>query len=434
MAKIKLTKKQTKALDLLDTHNEVIFGGGAGGAKSFLGCLWISLNCIKYPSTRWVIGRSKLKSLKETTLNTWFEVQKHLGIDSSKFKYNSQDGTITYFNGSVIILKDLFLYPSDPNFDSLGSLEITGAFVDECNQVVYKAWQILGSRIRYKLNEYNLKPTMLGTCNPSKGWVYTNFYKASKDGSIRKDRAFLQSLATDNDNLPNSYIEALKNLDMVSRERLLLGNWEYDDDPAKLIEYEKILDLYTNDYVSEGSMYIVADIATRGSDKFVVGVWSGFRLIKIFTEDKSTGKGIIEKMQSLANEYQVPNSNIVYDADGVGSALSGFIANTHEFKNGSKAKNGENYNNLKSQCYFKLSEMINEGKIYIGDKTEKETLTEELEYVKRDNVDKDGKLSIMPKDKVKEFLGRSPDMSDMLMMRMYFEVQGKVETFNPSFF
>jgi phage I-like protein len=40
-------------------------------------------------------------------------------------------------------------------------------------------------------------------------------------------------------------------------------------------------------------------------------------------------------------------------------------------------------------------------------------------------MDKDGKKQIMPKDKVKEVIGRSPDFSDTLMMRMYFEYAPK---------
>jgi len=47
-------------------------------------------------------------------------------------------------------------------------------------------------------------------------------------------------------------------------------------------------------------------------------------------------------------------------------------------------------------------------------------MTKELEQVKRDKIDSDGKLQIIPKDKVKELIGRSPDYSDALMMRMYF--------------
>ena len=38
---IKLTTKQTTCLDALEDPNstEILFGGGAGGAKSFIGCL-----------------------------------------------------------------------------------------------------------------------------------------------------------------------------------------------------------------------------------------------------------------------------------------------------------------------------------------------------------------------------------------------------------
>jgi len=434
--KITLLPKQTQALDVLDDEKttECIFGGSAGSAKSFLGCVWVVRNCFQYPETRWVIGRSKLKNLRQTTLQTLFEVLKMMEISSDNWNFNQQDNEIRFINGSVILLKDLFLYPSDPNFDSLGSLEITGAFVDECNQITYKAWQILRSRIRYKLKEYNLIPKMLGTCNPSKNWVYSNFYKADREGEIREDRCFIQALTRDNPHLHESYIQSLMSLDKNSRERLLFGNWEYDDDPAKLCEYDKILDLWSNDFVQGGQKYITADIAGRGSDKFRVYVWDGFKVIHIYSESKSTGLGIINKINELASRFKVPNSNIVYDGDGVGMGLSGHIARAHEFINGSKPKNRENYNNLKSQCYFKLAEAINNAEIYIIPTEDKEAIIEELEQVKRDNVDKDGKLSILPKDKVKEVLGRSPDHSDTLMMRFYFEVSAQVQGFNADFF
>jgi hypothetical protein len=53
----------------------------------------------------------------------------------------------------------------------------------------------------------------------------------------------------------------------------------------------------------------------------------------------------------------------------------------------------------------------------------KERIIEELEVVKQDKIDADGKKCVIKKDKVKELIGRSPDLSDMIMMRMYFELQ-----------
>jgi hypothetical protein len=41
--------------------------------------------------------------------------------------------------------------------------------------------------------------------------------------------------------------------------------------------------------------------------------------------------------------------------------------------------------------------------------------------VKQKSVDNDMKKGVIPKDKVKAAIGRSPDFSDCLAMRMFFE-------------
>ena len=227
---MKLTVKQTKAFDFLTepeyVHiSEVLYGGAAGGGKSMLGVLWLTNQALAYPSTRWVIGRNSLKTLKETTLNSFFDLTRKLGV---VYRYVENKG-IFFPNGSEILLKDLAFYPSDPNYDELGSLEITGAFVDECNQITKKCWNILKSRIRYKLDEYGLTPKIMGSCNPARNWVYDEFYLPDKEERIAPYRAFIQALVTDNPFISKHYIENLERLDEVSRERLLKGNWDYLD-------------------------------------------------------------------------------------------------------------------------------------------------------------------------------------------------------------
>jgi hypothetical protein len=424
---MKLISKQENAVYYLKDNEtkEIVYGGAAGGGKSALGILWLIEQSQKYPGTRWLMGRAKLKALKETTLNTFFELTTKLEI-SNQFNYNSQSGVITWNNKSEILLKDLFLYPADPNFDSLGSLEITGAFVDECNQISHKAWQILKSRIRYKLNEYNLQPKMLGTCNPSKNWVYNQFYIKQKNGKIESDKKFIQALPQDNPHLPASYLESLLSLDENSKQRLYYGNWEYDNDPAKLIDYDKIQNVFTNEFVEGGEMYISADIARFGSDKMVICVWSGFRVVDIISLNKSSIVEIAQLIRELANKYKVTMSKIIIDEDGVGGGVVDMLRGCKGFINNSKPLLVENqivqYQNLKTQCYFKLAELIQGDQIYIKcqEQTIIDDITKELEMVKRDKIDSDGKLRIISKETVKQSIGRSPDYSDALMMRMYF--------------
>lgn len=424
---MKLISKQENAVYYLKDNQtkEIVYGGAAGGGKSALGILWLIEQSQRYPGTRWLMGRAKLKALKETTLNTFFELTTKLEL-SNQYHYNSQSGVITWNNKSEILLKDLFLYPADPNFDSLGSLEITGAFVDECNQISHKAWQILKSRIRYKLNEYNLQPKMLGTCNPSKNWVYNQFYIKQKNGTIETDKKFIQALPQDNPHLPASYLESLLSLDENSKQRLYYGNWEYDNDPSKLIDFDKIQNVFTNKFVEGGKMYISADVARFGSDKMVICVWSGFKVIEIVSLNKSSIVEIAQLIRELATKYQVPMSNVIIDEDGVGGGVVDMLKGCKGFVNNSRALLVENqvvqYQNLKTQCYFKLAELIQSDKIFINCKEQTiiDEITKELEMVKRDKIDSDGKLQIISKETVKASIGRSPDYSDALMMRMYF--------------
>jgi hypothetical protein len=424
---MKLLEKQENAVFFLKDNqtNEVIYGGAAGGGKSALGCSWLIEQCQAFPESRWLMGRSKLKTLKETTLNTFFQLATKFGI-SDQYRYNDQKSIIYWNNGSEILLKDLFRYPSDPEFDSLGSLEITGAFVDECNQIESKAFKVVRSRCRYLLNEYKKIPKVLGTCNPSKNWVYKDFYKPFRDGNLLTNRAFIQALPTDNPHLPKSYLQSLLSLDENSIQRLYYGNWEYDDDPSKLIEYDRILDCFTNDFVESGEKFITGDIARQGKDKSVVGVWSGWRLEQIHVWPKNTIDGISREIDNLALINSIPKSNIIVDEDGVGGGVvdilkcKGFVNNSTPLDDPNQRVK-ENYNNLKSQCYFGISKKINATEVYICSTQWDNLIVQELEQVKRHNADKDGKLQLIPKEMFKEVLGRSPDFSDMIAMRKWFD-------------
>ena len=424
---MELLSKQNIAVYYLKdkTTTEILYGGAAGGGKSALGCLWLIEGCQNYPGSRWLMGRSKLKALKETTLNTFFELSSTLGINS-QWKYNSQSGIIYFYNGSQIILKDLFLYPSDANFDSLGSLEITGAFIDECNQVVLKAWQVVKSRIRYKLQEFDLIPKIFGSCNPAKNWTYKLFYRPNKTGEIVSYRKFIQSLPKDNPFLPKSYIESLNQLDEVSRQRLLLGNWEYDDDKAALISYDAIMDYWNGKHITPGEKaYLTIDVARKGKDKTVFRVWKGFVIVKRVELGKSLINEVVNKAQELQREYQITNSNTIADEDGVGGGVVDYLG-CIGFVNNSKPALGENYDNLKSQCSIKMAKRIEAREVVevCAEALIIDIVSEEMEQVKLKDIDKDGKLSLMPKDKVKGLIGRSPDDWDSIMMREYFELFG----------
>ena len=430
-----LAKQQEAYYFLKDSHTKTVaFGGGAGGGKSWLGCEWLLLSAYYLPGSRWFIGRNNLTDTRQSVAITWGKVCKAHGFTG--YKVNNDGIQVTSHTGEVseVIFLDLSFYPyKDPLFERLGSKEFTGGWIEEAGEVHQLAYDVLKTRVGRHLNrEYGIIPKILITFNPKKNWLYSDIYKPWREGKLTKDVAFVQALVTDNKYQTPEYIENLQNIkDKATRERLLFGNWEYDDDPDALIAYDAIIDAFNNNHVAATSpRYITADIAMQGSDYFRVGVWCGFVLVDHASMAKSGGAEILQTIEKLLRKHQVRPGNIVYDSDGVGAFLGGqggFISNAKPFNNGARpiGDDDKNYQNLKTQCYYYLAEKINAGELWlksITSETDKEQIIAELEQVKSYNSDKDGRLQILPKDQVKQHIGRSPDWADMLMMRMFMEL------------
>lgn len=435
---IKPTFKQYEAWKALSADNPCkypVFGGGAGGGKSWVGCEWLLTNCYFYPGYKGFIGREELGRLKKSTYVTFHKVCKFHNIPKDDWKFNGQDNYIEFTNGSRIDLLDLAYKPSDPMYERYGSTEYSSGWIEEAGEVNFLAFDVLKTRIGRHLNrEMKIPIKMFITCNPKKNWLYRDVYRPWRDGELDEEFVFIQSLYKDNPYTAVEYGDQLKSIkDRATKERLMYGNWEYDDDPATLIEYEAILDTFTNTVEEEG-VYMTVDVARYGQDKTVFKLWSGFNNFITFVHSKQGVDVTSEKLKQYAKEYRIPFSHIVVDEDGVGGGVvdnvrgvKGFINNARPILTKEQEREGVqiNYQNLKTQCYYMLAEKINNHEIAIKEENEdiKAEIIEELEQVKGKDTDKDGKLKLVGKDEVKELIGRSPDQSDALMMRMFFELQ-----------
>jgi hypothetical protein len=416
--------RQSEALKFLSVDSDVetiLYGGAAGGGKTMLGCMWQILRRLKYPGTRSLIGRAKLDTLKKTTMATFFQVANEIGLKAGEdFIYNQQSHIIKFSNGSEIILADLFLYPSDPMMTDLGGLEVTDVFIDEATEITEKAYSIVSSRIRYKLNEFGLKPKILLTCNPSKGWIYNQFYLPYKNQNLPEHRAFVQALPGDNIHLPDSYVTSLSRLPEADRKRLLEGDWEFDNSSDRLYMYDELMRCF-REPMNVGEGYITADIARLGKDRTVLCVWKGLSCIDIVVLRQKRQDEVKAEIQRLMNQHGIRLSNVLADADGVGGGLVDSLR-CREFINGSKAVRGTQYMNLKADCYFRLGELIDKNEITLPIKWQ-EDIVKELELVRRVDPDKEGKLRVTSKDTISQRTGGiSPDIADAIMMRAFFEL------------
>lgn len=425
--------KQTQAAKLWKENPEVIdivYGGSKGSGKSFLGCSLIFADALVYSGTHYFIARKQLTDIRKFTVPSIIEVFGILGITPKYYKYNSKDNYFQLYNGSKVYLLDAKFLPSDPLYYRFGSMQITRGWIEEAGEFEEEAKNNLAASIgRMKNEEYNLPGKLLQTCNPAKNYLYHDYYKKFKTKQLEPWKAFIQAMPSDNKKLDKGYLENLnRTLNTAQKERLLYGNWEYDDDPNTLINYEAILGLFTNIQVPAGvQKYITADVARLGADKTVIAVWQGWVVIELVEIAKSRITTVQETINALRIKHNIPAKNCVADEDGIGG---GVVDNCHikGFVNNSRALNNENYTNLKTQCYYKLAEKISEGKMYIKapiSAKQKESIIQELEQVKSKNQDSDGRLQIISKTEVKEKIGHSPDYSDALAMRMYFELAPK---------
>lgn len=434
---ISLTKKQKEALDYLNSSEciQVLYGGGARSGKSWLGCLWIVLNCLSKEQSAYLIGRQSLKALKRTTLRTFNKVLAYLNLESDvDYKYNAMDNLFQFQNGSVVFLSELADIPSDPMYDRLGSFDLTACWIDEAQQVHSEARDTLLTRLSLTSGpSWHSHPKILLTCNPKRNWLYNEFIKPYQSGTLSDEKVFIRALYTDNiyinrDQYRDTVLATNNNIKI---QRLLHGSWEYDDSENNLFDYDSILQIFEPKDVRKGTYFISVDIAFHGSDLFVVVLWDGLQVIRLMTYSKTDSKEVVQIIQSLIDQYRVPERNMIYDADGIGSFMYPFFPNAFGFNNNKPSTT--NYKNVKTQCYYKLAEVIKENKISISPSSKyKDQIISELNAIKRDKIDSDGKLQIISKREIKRTLGHSPDIADALMLRMAFYIdEEKYENYVP---
>lgn len=219
----------------------ILAGGAAGGGKSFLGCSWVGMMCIQFAGIRAVIARKTLTSLTDSTWKTLLEVLDGWGlIKDINYKTNDKTGTLTLWNGSTILKKELEWRPSDAKYERLGSSEYTIAFIDEVSEVAQKGVEVLMSRLRYKVTETMFVPKMLMSTNPSDNWVRDRFVQDKEGNAIelRRNEAYVRFSVYDNpkEDFVKTYVANLVNIsDPETLQRLLFGNWDYLPSPDNTV-------------------------------------------------------------------------------------------------------------------------------------------------------------------------------------------------------
>lgn len=473
------TKKQELAWDkwMDDTTRFIVFGGGAGGGKSWVGCEMILTSCYFFPGSTWFLARNELKRLMNTTYKTFKKVCKHHKIPDSDWRLDGQYNIVYFTNGSEVHLLDVAHKPTDDMYERFGSYEFTGGFGDEINEWEFDAYDVLKSRVG-RNNVYSkrekrmvsppadfqenpvrypelvmIHPKFFGACNPAKNWVFQEFYKPWKNGNLSSDKAFIQSLYSDNPYTAATYGEQLSLIkNVINRQRLMEGKWEYTDDISALTTYTALEEMFSNTEARTGIKYAVFDIARGGADNAIANLFDGWHSYKRITLKKTDDPlELRQEIRDILATELIAYKNAIYDDNGVGWAIAGGdlkgmrqfvgsrspLATREQLKARKRDKHdptGENPNftNLKSQAGFYLADMINNHATSSSLDDDSEIIIEDLTaLLVQEDIEREGKLKLRPKEDVKNDLGRSPDHGDTYIMRSWFDLYEQAQKSDP---
>lgn len=246
------------------------------------------------------------------------------------------------------------------------------------------------------------------------------------------------------------YLANLQALPEEDKLRLLKKNWKVRTDKNTIVDYDMFNNMFSNTFVEPGRTRITADIATEGKDCLIIWVFKGRIIIDIDIIDKNSGREALERIEAMKNKHNVMNTDISFDASGVGGGLTGFISQAKEFKSIRKPIGINNYKNLKAQCAYEFSYAINQtrqkntshlyymvpevaNKIYpysspafYKGKSIKWILNHQLKVLRRKNIDRDAKLELISKEEMKALLGGiSPDFIESLIQREIFDLTSR---------
>ena len=192
-----------------------LFLGAWRSGKTYSGCAEAIIQSLAYPNNYGLIGRKDFTDLRDTTLQTFFEICPEEIIAN----YNKTEHHLYFKNKSEIIFREL------KDGIGLGSLNLGFYYIDEAEEVQETIIDYLTGRL--SLARTGRQCGWLTSNPPNKDhWLYRRFVENNQS-----DYKIIYASTYENEKyLPQGYVASLENMPLSWRKKYLEGKFGFTPD------------------------------------------------------------------------------------------------------------------------------------------------------------------------------------------------------------